>query len=420
MEISPTHLNRRAWLSQSLMALGLLNIELKTHLSLINKAQAAIDSIPWRGWACWDDAQGRHWAGWLHLSPSSSSSHHASRILVHRAVELPTRGHGVQVLPNGDALVVARRPGDWLLHWPAHSAPRWHWIASGRAFNGHVAVSADGQHCLTTELDTFSGEGRLAVRRIDTGEWVADHATHGQDPHMVLALTLPTWATGMAPQDLWWVANGGIATAIETGRSKREMTKMDASLVCLSADTGACVQQWRLPDARLSVRHLAYHAHPAVGLSLAVALQAEHDEPTQRQSAPLLALLQGRDWSACRAAHLSTALEQPPLQGYGGDVAWLPSADRHAADVPASGCWVVSANKAQALAFYDPQGRFIEQASWPQAGALATTLATTSSQASQLWAAGRSSGAWQRTHAGHTVTQRHACDLRLDNHWVCS
>lgn len=416
---------RRAWLRRHLTLLGGayaagMGLQTKMALSLENKAQTAIDfdkHKPWRSLACWDDGQGRHWAGWLHLQPAApSASQPTARWAIVKALELPTRGHGVLILPNGDALVVARRPGDWWLHWPAPKGthqppPRWHWIEPGRALNGHIALSEDGRHLLSTERDTLSDEGRVGLRRISDGELIADHATHGQDPHMVLALTLPTWATGAAPQPLWWIANGGIPTTAQTGRRKRHLEQMDASLVCLSAQTGALVQQWRLNDARLSLRHLAYHAHPATGLSWAVALQAEHDDAAQRQAAPLLALLQGRDWAACQAASLRTAVQQPVLQGYGGDVAWLPPPTKAPHDAP-SGGWVVSANHANALAFYDAQGHFLQQAAWPQAGALASSSA-------HVWAAGAPSGAWQaRQQLVHTPTPLPS-GLRLDNHWAC-
>lgn len=62
---------------------------------------------------------------------------------------------------------------------------------------------------------------------------------------------------------------------------------MDSSLVRLQGDSGALLRQWRLSDQRLSLRHLAWNTQRNV---LGIALQAEHDQETERSMAPVLAL----------------------------------------------------------------------------------------------------------------------------------
>lgn len=67
--------------------------------------------------ACWDDAHGAHHAGWLQLTSQAG-------VRVLHATELPTRGHGLTLLPDGALLVVARRPGDWLLRLSPGKKPQ--------------------------------------------------------------------------------------------------------------------------------------------------------------------------------------------------------------------------------------------------------------------------------------------------------
>jgi hypothetical protein len=326
--------------------------------------------------ACWDDARGQHHVGWLRLSESGQVS-------VTGAQQLPTRGHGLALLPDGTLVVAARRPGDWLLRLSPGKKPQWLWQEPGRAFSGHAHVSADKRTIFTTEVDTDSGQGLLGVREAATLEKRAEFITNGLDPHVVSAL--PAIAkivigghTRPNPPlaEMLFVANGGIDTAVETGRIKRDLPRMDSSIVCLHPETGERLGQWRLPDPRLSLRHLAWSGTDATpagapGLPrLGVALQAEHDEAWQRAAAPLLAVLR---WDEQADGMLSAAHGQPALAGYGGDVAVLGRG--------AAAQFVVSATRGDALAHYDMSGRFLGSTTLPQAGALAAAE-------SKLWAGG--------------------------------
>ena len=170
--------------------------------------------------------------------------------------------------------------------------------------------------------------------------------------------------------------------------------------------------QWRLTDPRLSLRHLAWagagatphggdaSAAMATGLTLGIALQAEHDDTAQRASAPLLAVL---SWDEQPEGELRLAQGQPSLAGYGGDVAVLGEGT--------AAQFVVSATRGDVLARYDLRGGFLGTTALAQAGALAST-------ASDLWAGGR-------IGMGHLHVAAQAstdCQLapwpggRLDNH----
>jgi hypothetical protein len=93
---------------------------------------------------------------------------------------------------------------------------------------------------------------------------------------------------------------------------------MDSSIVRLQpAAQGALDGQWRLTDTRLSLRHLCWGPQVAWQPArrwLGIALQAEHDDPSTRAQAPVLALFDGQQLQV-QPLPAGTA-----LAGYGGDI----------------------------------------------------------------------------------------------------
>ena len=197
-------------------------------------------------------------------------------------------------------------------------------------------------------------------------------------------LVLPQ-RVGDVPAGSLLVANGGIPTQAETGRAKRDLGRMDASLVALDGGTGRVLGQWRLTDPRLSIRHLAWD--PVSGC-VGIALQAEHDDVQARGAAPVLAIWDGHELQAGR--------EQPALAGYGGDIC-----------ARTGGGFLVSCTRANQVAMFGAQG--VWQASQPlvEACALGNT-------AEGWWAAGRTD-AISDTAQGPVGLP---AGLRLDNHWL--
>jgi len=291
------------------------------------------------------------------------------------ATEVPSRAHGLCVEPGGSVLFVARRPGDWLLRWRLRAgASQWLWSEPDRRFTGHVIGASVPSVLYTAETDLETGLGLLAARDRRTLALQAEWPTGGIDPHQMLAD-----ADGSL-----LVANGGIPTLPETGRAKLELNRMDPSLVRLDPRTGRLLGQWRLDDARLSIRHLAQHAGGTVG----IALQAEHDDATVKAQAPVLALFDGRA--------LRTAATPLALAGYGGDIAATTSG------------FCVSVPRAGGVAHWTVDGKWLGLRPLPGACALATAP-------DGLWAGGHDAAArWADTGATrqHTVPR-----LRLDNHW---
>jgi len=326
--------------------------------------------------AAWAQSDG-HRVGQLRITP-----HGLTEL---RSLPLPGRAHGLALTFDGHVMVAARRPGEWLLRWhPSSDSTQWHWVQDDRRLNGHVLQDPVRQIVLTTETDQSDSTGRIGLRDPISLEKTDEWSTLGMDPHQLLVLPEPL---GSIPAGSLIVANGGIELHSETGRSKRLLTNMDSSLVALSMPTGKALGQWRLPDPRLSIRHLAWNP---VSRRVGIALQAEHDTDDLRDSAPLLAWWDGQS--------LSAAAPLADLAGYGGDVCALPT-----------GGFCVSATRAGYLVFYDASGAFASKQPLASAGALAA-------QGRHWWAAGRDHFLTDVTSSQYPPSLPHS--FQLDNHWL--
>ncbi|ENO88653.1 DUF1513 domain-containing protein [Thauera linaloolentis] len=226
------------------------------------------DTAPPSLLTCWSD------------SPTRPSEFHAGLLGVQSpALALPARGHDIAWHPSADgsAVVVARRPGDFLVRWHVPTGVE---VARFEAddesrFEGHIAFRPDGRVLYATETDLITGDGRIGVFDALSLERLDAWPCGGVGPHAV------EW---MADGRLA-VAVGGILTLPETGRVKRNLASMDPSLTFLDPGDGQLLSQHRLPDAFMSVRHIAQDA----GGGVAVSLQNEG-----RTARPLFALLDGR------------------------------------------------------------------------------------------------------------------------------
>ena len=242
---------------------------------------------------------GRDFVGILELDWS------ANQVRIAASVLLPERVHGLLAEPDGGFLAVANRPGRSLLRCDAKGqAVLRHSLANEspqRTLAGHVSPSADGQWLYTPETDSATGQGWVSVRERRTLQKVAQWPSHGIDPHQGL----------IDPSGALVLVNGGIPRTSDG--SKRDLHLMAPSLVRLNAHTGALLGQWRLPDPRLSLRHIAWSTSPDSPPLLGVALQAEHDDPLARSNSPVLAVWDG--------SGLQIPTRSALASGYAGDIA---------------------------------------------------------------------------------------------------
>lgn len=367
-------LDRRAWL---LMATA------SASAALVPDALAA--TAPQTGWrllTAWD-ANGQSWAGtW---APGQAP----------RGIVLPNRAHEVLSVPGtagGQALAVARRPGEYLVRFDTrrNKVLQWHDMEPDRLLSGHAIYTPDGRALYTAEFDADSGAGLVVERDPLTLRRRREFKSGGIGPHAML----------LEPSGSLLVANGGLLTLPETGRRKLNRDSMEASLARVDLSAGEVRQIWRVDDAYLSLRHLAR----APDGTVAVAMQAEHADARQRMQAPLLALL-GPDERALRCIDLAG---DSGLHGYAGDVAWLPEPGPEAAAGASGGSFVVSATQAGQLAWWSAQGDWQGQRALPDAGALATRGGE--------WLACGASGQVRGTVSKKDFKSGAPADVRWDNH----
>jgi len=332
-------------------------------------ARAASAPAPVRLAAAWQTEAG-YQVGIL--APADSS------LRIRAAIDVPTRAHALFQEPGGSLLAIARRPGDWLLRWDAQGQPlAWRWIEPHRAFTGHVV--SDGERLYIAETDLDSGAGLIGVRDAKTLEKLDEWPTYGIDPHQLL------WDAGQ-PGDArsLIVANGGVPTRPETGRLKRDLERMDSSLVRIDAGSGKVLGQWRLADRRLSLRHLAWN-----GARLGIAVQAEHAAAEDKRAAPVLAVFDGE--------HLKPIDAPQSLAGYGGDI------------VATGDGFAVSCPRAPGIALFAADG------GWRRLIPLAEACALTAS-ADGVWAGGRLQAL--ALNAAQVSNIASISGIRLDNHWI--
>ena len=357
MVTNPVFNSRRQFLLQS-SALAL-------SMALPMSAESATPTRQTRLLAAWQLPNGGYQVGVLNAAGLGA----ALSYTVTTAVDLPTRPHGLMHLQGDEYLVIARRPGDWLLRLNIRSGETSRvWQEEDRHLNGHSAVYGDWLY--TTETDVLGGTGVLAVRNRHTFELLDVWPTLGKDPHEMLVL--PKGGLGI-DEPFLLVANGGIPTHADMGRTQLNQLPMDSSVVAMNPITGKVLKHWTLNDSRLSLRHMAVHASGVVG----IAMQAHHSTAALRNAAPVLALLDENG--------LRTVNESAGVKGYAGDIVATPQG------------FVISCTKNNSAGQFDVQGNLLHSRAENAPCALAA-------EGEQVWL-GSSAVEFSRP-------------LELDNHWL--
>ncbi|MEZ5453088.1 MAG: DUF1513 domain-containing protein [Thiothrix sp.] len=193
-----------------------------------------------------------------------------------QSIAVPVRGHAVLPLADRRVLLFGRRPAfeSAEVNFGDGSTTPFK-ATSGRHFDGHGCLSASGDVLFTTENAYDEKRGVLGIRDSKTFQQLGEYDTYGLDPHDVQLM--PDGKTLV-------VANGGIEQHPDFGRRKLNLDTMQPSLVYIDAANGKKIDEYRLPDHHLSIRHLIATADGSVG----VALQYEGDL-YRRQPASLVA-----------------------------------------------------------------------------------------------------------------------------------
>jgi hypothetical protein len=168
-------------------------------------------------------------------------------------VALPARAHGMAFSAStGKTVAFARRPGTYAMIFDSWNKSEPIVINSreDRHFYGHGAFSPDGRLLYASENDFDGNRGMIGLYdATDRFARIGEFETYGIGPHDM---------TVSDDGRLLIVANGGIETHPDFGRTKLNLGEMQPSLALIDAATGALVEKHVLPAewAELSTRHV--------------------------------------------------------------------------------------------------------------------------------------------------------------------
>jgi hypothetical protein len=188
---------------------------------------------------------------------------------------------------------------------------------TGRHFYGHGAFSADGNWLFTTENDFEAGQGRIGVWDVRAGYLRVDEiASGGVGPHEVKR---------MPGSDTLVVANGGIDTHPDSGRTKLNIAVMAPNLSYI--ENGHVVETMGLDAAqhKNSIRHLDVSAG-----RVAVGMQWQGDGDPE-----CVAALHSR--GGLIVPLVASADQTRQMRGYVGSIAYSHAGDQVAVTSPVGG-----------------------------------------------------------------------------------
>ncbi|MDP9571327.1 UNVERIFIED_ORG: hypothetical protein J2W66_001812 [Agrobacterium larrymoorei] len=172
--------------------------------------------------------------------------------IIHK-IALPARAHGMAFSPEtGMTVAFARRPGTFFVAFDPRGrrAPVVINTPEGRHFYGHGQFSPDGTILYASENDFDGNRGVIGLYDARDGfRRFGEYDAHGIGTHDM---------TVSADGSMIVIANGGIETHPDFGRTKLNIDRMEPSLVLLEAATGNLIQKHTLPEQlkQLSTRHV--------------------------------------------------------------------------------------------------------------------------------------------------------------------
>ncbi|TWD55685.1 hypothetical protein FB480_102504 [Agrobacterium vitis] len=170
-------------------------------------------------------------------------------------ITLPGRAHGL-ASSTDKVVAFARRPGTFAFVFDRHMRDKPVVINSppDRHFYGHGHFSPDGRILYASENDFEANRGVIGLYDATDGfRRMAEFSSYGIGPHDM----------GVSDDGrLLIIANGGIETHPDFGRTKLNLDHMQPSLVLVEAKTGALIEKHEMPAElrQLSTRHIAVDA----------------------------------------------------------------------------------------------------------------------------------------------------------------
>lgn len=236
---------------------------------------------------------------------------------------LPGRGHAAAAHPHrAEAVAFARRPGTFAVVLDCVTGQPIAELASpeGRHFYGHGAFSPRGDRLFTAENDYEAGVGMIGIWDARRGyARIGEFASGGVGPHDVKLM--PDGQTLV-------IANGGIETHPDAGRTKLNIPVMRPNLALVSLD-GKPLEKVELPEAlhQNSIRHLALRGDGLVALAM-------QWEGSLAEHPPLLGLYRRGAGIALVQAGED---DHRRLEGYAGSIAFSANGDLVAITSPRGG-----------------------------------------------------------------------------------
>lgn len=173
-----------------------------------------------------------------------------------------------------------------------------------RHFYGHGCLNQQGDVLFTTENDYDAARGTIGIRDLKTHQLLGEYETYGVGPHDIHLM--PDGKTLV-------VANGGIETHPDFGRRKLNLKTMQPTLTYIDAETGKKLDDFRLADHQLSIRHLTVTEQGDVGVA------TQYQGNLYKKQPQTLVAWQARGGELKAFQIDSNAIK--PLKGYMADLA---------------------------------------------------------------------------------------------------
>ncbi|PWQ94227.1 DUF1513 domain-containing protein [Leucothrix arctica] len=184
-----------------------------------------------------------------------------------RHFALPFRAHDILPLPStNQVLAFGRRPQMQcvLVNTDGSGTAKEMNATEGRHFFGHGCLNTDNSVLFTTESEYDEARGVIGLRDANTLQPIGEYESYGMGPHDIHLM--PDGKTLV-------VANGGIETHPDYGRRKLNIETMQPSLVYIDVASGKKIDEYRLDDHQLSIRHIA--VSPTGGVGVATQFQGD-------------------------------------------------------------------------------------------------------------------------------------------------
>lgn len=173
------------------------------------------------------------------------------------------RGHSILQNPNtpNSFLVLSRRPGTIAIevNTKSSSLVGGFECGSGRHLFGHGCFSSDGNYLFTTESDYANGRGLVVVRDAVDYRVLDEWSSGGIGPHEIRLL--PDGGALV-------VANGGILTHPDRGRTPLNLDSMASNLAYIDSTSGELLDYFQVPEMKASIRHIDVSKHGAVAFAM--------------------------------------------------------------------------------------------------------------------------------------------------------